>query len=254
MDFNCEYCNKNYTTKGNLSKHQRTAKYCLKIQETSLGENLKKIDTFDCIYCSKKFYQKTHLNRHIEICSEKIKNEHEDIKNQLEMANEKIKKLEKELYSSKVEADCVKDLLTTLHELSSIKNDEKTTTIVEQNEIISGMMKKYMKKQPRKQIESKNVIYILTTPSLKKERRYILGKAKNLTNRLSTYNKTDEHEIIFYQECIEEEIMNMLEPLVFKKLNNYREQANRERFILPENKDIEFFINTIKNVFEYIST
>ena len=111
-----------------------------------------------------------------------------------------------------------------------------------------------MKKQPRKQIESKNVIYILTTPSLKKERRYILGKAKNLTNRLSTYNKTDEHEIIFYQECIEEEIMNMLEPLVFKKLKNYREQANRERFILPENKDIDFFINTIKNGFEYISS
>ena len=35
------------------------------------------------------------------------------------------------------------------------------------------MIKKYMKKQPRKQIDSKNVVYILTTPFLKKERRYI---------------------------------------------------------------------------------
>ena len=34
--------------------------------------------------------------------------------------------------------------------------------------------------------------------------------------------------------------MNVLEPLVFKKLNDYSEQANRERFILPENKDIDF--------------
>ena len=48
--------------------------------------------------------------------------------------------------------------------------------------------------------------------------------------------------------------MNFLESLVFKKLNEYREQANRERFILPENKDIEFFINTIKNCFEFISS
>ena len=32
----------------------------------------------------------------------------------------------------------------------------------------------------------KYVIYMLTTPSHKKERKYILGKASNLTNRLST--------------------------------------------------------------------
>ena len=30
---------------------------------------------------------------------------------------------------------------------------------------------------------------------MKKERRYILGKAENLTNRLSVYNKSDEHII-----------------------------------------------------------
>ena len=45
------------------------------------------------------------------------------------------------------------------------------------------------------QYKETNVIYILTTKLLKKERRYILGKATNLTNRLSTYNKSDEHDV-----------------------------------------------------------
>ena len=96
------------------------------------------------------------------------------------------------------------------------------------------------------------MLYILTTLSLKKDRRYILGKAKNLTNRLSTYNKTDEHEVIYYQDCDDEESMNALEPLVFKKLSQYREQANRERFILPEDTDIDLFIDTIKSCFEFL--
>ena len=41
--------------------------------------------------------------------------------------------------------------------------------------------------------------------------------------------------------------MSMVEPMVFKKLEDHREQANRERFILPENKDTDFFIQKIKD-------
>ena len=114
------------------------------------------------------------------------------------------------------------------------------------------MVKKYVKKQPRKQFDCSNVIYILTTPSLKKDRRYILGKAKNLTNRLSTYNKSDEHEVIFYQDCGDEETMNTLEPMIFNKLKDFREQANRERFNLPEDKNIDFFKDTIQKCFEFL--
>ena len=46
---------------------------------------------------------------------------------------------------------------------------------------------------------------------MKKEHRYILGKATNLTNRLSTYNKSDEHEVIYHHECDNEDIMNAVE-------------------------------------------
>ena len=72
-------------------------------------------------------------------------------------------------------------------------------------------------------------------------------------NRLSVYNKSDEHEVIYYQECPDEEKMNIVETMVFNKLKKYREQANRERFILPKNKDIEYFKDAIKKVIEFVN-
>jgi hypothetical protein len=116
---------------------------------------------------------------------------------------------------------------------------------------IKYLTKKYVKRQPRLEYTEKNVIYILTTPNMKKDRRYIMGKAENLTNRLSVYNKSDEHEVIYYQGCGEIEDMNLVEPMVFKKLNEYREQANRERFVLNEDMEISYFINIIKECIKF---
>ena len=79
-----------------------------------------------------------------------------------------------------------------------------------------------------------------------------MGKATNLTNRLSTYNKTDEHEVVFQVSCGTKENMNVVEPMVFNKLEEFRERANRERFILPENKDIDFFIQKIKDCVNFL--
>jgi hypothetical protein len=115
---------------------------------------------------------------------------------------------------------------------------------------IQFLTKKYVKSQPRVQYEEKNVIYILTTKLMKKDRRYILGKAVDLTTRLSTYNKSDEHEVIYFASCKDVETMNIVENIVFSLLNQYREQANRERFVLPENEKIELFSNAIKKSIE----
>ena len=85
---------------------------------------------------------------------------------------------------------------------------------------------------------------------MQKDRRYILGKAKNLTNRLSTYNKTDEHEVIFYQVCEKEDVMNLLEPLVFKKLEEQGKKIYKE--IVEHVENIDFFKDIIKNCFEFL--
>ena len=118
---------------------------------------------------------------------------------------------------------------------------------------IQYLTKKYVKRQPRIDYQERNVVYILTTSNMKKERRYILGKAENLTNRLSVYNKSDEHEVIYYESCGEIEDMDMAENMIFKKLKEYREQANRERFILPKDKEIEYFKDTIRECIKFIN-
>ena len=74
---------------------------------------------------------------------------------------------------------------------------------------------------------------------------YIIGKATNLTDRLSTYNKTCDHEVVYYKKCETEENMDLSEKLILNKLDKYREVANRDRFILPLDEDIKLFMNII---------
>jgi hypothetical protein len=40
--------------------------------------------------------------------------------------------------------------------------------------------------------------------------------------------------------------MSSVEGVIFQKLEQYRQQANRERFILPEGKDISLFTNIVE--------
>ena len=45
--------------------------------------------------------------------------------------------------------------------------------------------------------------------------------------------------------------MGIVEQTVFYKLRNYRERANRERFILPEGEEIILFISIINETIEH---
>ena len=109
----------------------------------------------------------------------------------------------------------------------------------------------YVKKHKREKYPDKNVIYILSTDEHLKNRIYIVGKATNLTNRLSTYNKTCEHQVIYYKSCIDKEILNLVELMALNKLKQYQEKANRDRFILPLENDISLFTNIIENCINF---
>ena len=110
------------------------------------------------------------------------------------------------------------------------------------------------KKQPRDYYSDKPVLYLITNEGIKEKNVYIIGKSNNLTNRLSVYNKSCEHEVIYFKECNSEEIMDLAEKIVLNKLDSFREKTNRDRFVLPDDKPIDFFINQILNAVEILET
>ena len=68
----CKYCDKSFIKRGNLYKHQRTAKYCLEQQGKDLSAVVKQ-----CSYCSKKFTRDDAMIRHQNTCSERIPKEND---------------------------------------------------------------------------------------------------------------------------------------------------------------------------------
>jgi hypothetical protein len=136
--------------------------------------------------------------------------------------------------------------------IKALKNKENELII--KNEKIKLLENLHVKKQKRQEYPDQNVIYILSTEDNKKKRIYIIGKAKNLKHRLSTYNKTSEHQVIYYKSCNTEDNMNIIETIVLTKLSKYREKANRDRFILPLNQNISLFTNIIEQSIKFFQS
>ena len=249
----CEYCNKKLKSKYSLKKHQNTAKYCLEKQNKKLHTD------FKCKACNTMFTQKINLQTHLVKCSKVImkneidtlneshsheidalneshSHEIENLRRLLDQSNGELSKLRLEMSviekSHREDQDFIKSLLA-----GAINNDKDK---------IQKLSLKYQKRQKREQYDKENVIYIVTNPDIKEKRIYIVGKTKNLTKRLSTYNKSQEHQVVFHNSCGSEENMNIVEKLVHSKLDGCRIQANRERFLLPPEKDISYFINTVQ--------
>lgn len=135
-------------------------------------------------------------------------------------------------------------------DLAQLKDKERDMRIKDHR--IKQLEAVCLSKQRRVEYPERNVIYMLTTEDHLKRRTYIIGKAKNLTSRLGTYNKTCDHTVVHYKECKNEEDMDIIETMVLTKLRDYREQANRDRFILPEDKDVSFFTETIEQCISFM--
>ena len=101
------------------------------------------------------------------------------------------------------------------------------------------------KNLPRKQGKQgkfdRNSVYLLTSDIHLKKNTYIIGKSKNLNSRLTAYNKSLDHNVVYNKKCNNINQMNVIELMILYKLDNFRERMNRDRFILPEDKDVSFF-------------
>jgi len=135
-----------------------------------------------------------------------------------------------------------------------ILEDQYTKEIELKDQKIQLLQDIYVKKQKRQEYPEKNVIYLLSTEDNKKKRVYIIGKTKKLKDRLGPYNKTAEHGVEYYKSCNSKEYMNIVEKIILDKLDKHREKANRDRFILPVEKDIKYFIDIIDNCVNFIIT
>jgi len=85
----CEYCKAKLSTKSALRYHQRSAKYCLKIQETQ--GNLNNVNQYNCDICGRNFTVKRNLVRHRESCvinTDSISTMAERLKTTLDSLNE----------------------------------------------------------------------------------------------------------------------------------------------------------------------
>ena len=255
----CCECLKQFSTKTNRVKHEKNGQCAFKegyqniknkvikiIQEQNiLQEQNKKIDDKTEIQVIKVLTQQNKIidDKFTDFMENQLKhNINFPINNQL--------------------INLIVDKTNTIGELKSIINSKEVNPeipIHELTELIEKMQKDlelkdqkiklledaYIKKQHRQDYPEKNVIYMLTTEDHKNKRLYIIGKAKDLKCRLSGYNKTAEHEVVYYKECKSEDAMNIIEVMVLTKLKEYKEKANRDRFVLPIENDIVFFTNII---------
>ena len=131
--------------------------------------------------------------------------------------------------------------------------DNKTTQELDamnvENKLLKNRIKllesKVLQKQPRETFdENKNVVYIVTTDVKEANGHYKIGKAQDLQKRMSTYNTTCKHEVIYNTSCKTKKKMNLLEQIVHDRLESKRVEPNKEWFESEE--DAEDFIKIIE--------
>ena len=115
----CEYCHCIFSSKSNLSTHQRNAKYCLKIRNV---DNTK----HQCKYCNKYYSSSIRLESHEDTCTKyfkKLKEESLLYNSQKSAYKEKIKMLESIIKDQKTQ---ISELQNTVKSVA-IKGVEKST-------------------------------------------------------------------------------------------------------------------------------
>jgi hypothetical protein len=139
-------------------------------------------------------------------------------------------------------------MLTGKVDIRDSKTTQELDKINLENKSLKNRVKllesKVLQKQPRETFDnSKNVVYIVTTEYKEAQGHYKIGKAKDLQSRLSVYNTTDKHKVVYYVSCKDKKSMIILENLVHLKLDSCRIEANREWFLSEE--DGEDYIKII---------
>ena len=112
---------------------------------------------------------------------------------------------------------------------------------------ISTLETKYLKRQKQKTFNQGFYVYLVKSDMTELNKRYKIGKTKNLQDTIATYNRAGIYEYVFYMDCKSQAKMDMIEKFVHLAMDDYLERPNHEHFILPTHKTPEYFISAIRN-------
>ena len=259
----CEFCKKEFSTKTNLSVHQKTAKYCLTIQ----GRTNEK---YKCSYCVKLFTTQQQLDKHDPVCKIKQKNNYENelktLKDELTSykKQEKIrmkekdiqikdyeKKLEKQIqeYEKKLEIqrselekqrqDYEKKLENQRSELEKQKQEYKTEMESTRNMIINEKNEYIAKLEARLDKFESAVVTLASEPKTTKTTNNVV--VNNNTLNLSTEHVTKVLEEHFTKEVVAGGQKKLAEMVYEKMLKG------------PDGKSTYVCVDPSRQTFEFIN-
>lgn len=129
MTLNCNFCGNNFIDKIILKRHQKTAKYCIKLQGLNIESCNKK---YTCNFCEKDYTQKIDLSRHLANCKEKqifeIISDKDRIISDKDKIIDKYEKQIKDLQDKLI--DIISSRPTIVNNVQNNNNNHKINTII----------------------------------------------------------------------------------------------------------------------------
>ena len=138
----CVFCKSEFCDKSTLNKHQKTSKYCIKIQLKN--DPTKIIDTTcnQCTFCTKKLTTRYSLNSHLNTC--KVKKRVKEEENKLKSVEEKVEKLTQEIIQLKEKPVTI--INNTDNSINTINQHNYTSLLDCKTETITDTFKKHYTK------------------------------------------------------------------------------------------------------------
>lgn len=179
----CQFCNKEFSNKGNLNFHIKNAIYCLKLRNKT--KEIK--EDLSCKYCKKKYSRIDYFKKHLDICKTKIILENEKMKQNMS----KLQKEKEEILYERIKD--LKDCNTKLAEVA------KTPITINNNNTNDNSVKKVDNKvlmmlEPSDMMKDKEKIRKIFQEKFKTS--HLLGGVKGVAQfSLDHIIKTDDGKL-----------------------------------------------------------